>query len=357
MALIFVLILFPMLFQHISVKELHINYQKRNRIAITFFFVMLTALVMLRHESVGNDTRNYLHYFKRFAVMNWEGLSRSGLEPGYVVLSKMISLVSQNPNFFLAVSGLLVSAMIYPTYKRLTIDASLTIVLFCCMSTFYMLFSGIRQMLAIGIGVIAYDFARRRKLIFFILLVLLAMTFHTSAFMLALIYPLYHARITKKWLYILVPVMSVIFLLNGPIFGILSTVMERYTKYDGGISSTGAYTMLILFAVLTAFSFIIPDERSIDSEVIGLRNFLLLVLVLQMFAPLHELAMRMNYYYIIFIPLLIPKIVACRSKRWNQVAIAARHIMVIFFALYFFYSASRGGALHVFPYHFFWENV
>jgi hypothetical protein len=115
--------------------------------------------------------------------------------------------------------------------------------------------------------------------------------------------------------------------------------------------------MLILFAVFTAFSFIIPDERSIDSEVIGLRNFLLLVLVLQMFAPLHELAMRMNYYYIIFIPLLIPKIVACRSKRWNQVAVLGRHVMVVFFLLYFFITAHGGGALHVFPYHFFWETI
>lgn len=357
MALFLVLILFPMLIQHISVKELHINYQKRNSIAITFFFVMLTILVMLRHENVGNDTRNYMHYFSRFAVTHWERLRKSELEPGYVVLNKAISMVSKNPNFFLAVSALLVSAMIYPTYKRLLTDSALTIALFCCMSTFYMLFSGIRQMIAIGIGFVAYDFSRKNKPIFFSLMVLLAMTFHTSAFMLAAIYPLYHARITKKWLYILVPVMTVIFLFNDSIFGILSAIMERYTKYDGGISSTGAYTMLILFAVLTAFSFIIPDERSIDSEVIGLRNFLLFALVLQMFAPLHKLAMRMNYYYIIFIPLLVPKIVACRSKRWNQVAIAARHIMVVFFALYFIYSASRGGALHVFPYHFFWENV
>jgi hypothetical protein len=101
----------------------------------------------------------------------------------------------------------------------------------------------------------------------------------------------------------------------------------------------------------------VQKAKMLVGEQLSQRHFLLLVLVLQMFAPLHELAMRMNYYYIIFIPLLIPKIVACRSKRWNQVAIAARHIMVIFFALYFFYSASRGGALHVFPYHFFWENV
>jgi hypothetical protein len=31
--------------------------------------------------------------------------------------------------------------------------------------------------------------------------------------------------------------------------------------------------------------------------------------------------------------------------------------MVVVFLLYFFANAYSGGALRVFPYHFFWENV
>ena len=115
---------------------------------------------------------------------------------------------------------------------------------------------------------------------------------------------------------------------------------------------------LFLFALFAVFAFIIPDESIMDKETIGLRNFLLLSLALQMFAPLHSLAMRLNYYYIIFIPLLLPKIIGCRSKRWGQVAVVARHIMVIFFLLYFFVNIyTRDNNLNVFPYHFFWENV
>ena len=94
-----------------------------------------------------------------------------------------------------------------------------------------------------------------------------------------------------------------------------------------------------------------------DKETYGLRNLLILALALQMFAPLHSLAMRMNYYYIIFIPLLIPKIVECRSERWNQVAKAGRNVMLIFFLIYFYIGAYSGGGLNVFPYHFFWEKV
>ena len=67
--------------------------------------------------------------------------------------------------------------------------------------------------------------------------------------------------------------------------------------------------------------------------------------------------MRMNYYYIIFIPVLIPKIIQCRSEKFGNVAILGRHCMVVFFILYFFFDAKPGGGLHTFPYRFFWETI
>lgn len=357
MGLFVVLLLVPMVVQHIVIKGHRIQYQKRNKTALRFFFCLLTLLVMLRHEAIGNDTRNYIHFFEKIGRRDWYYIVDADLEIGFVFLNKVLSLITKQPQVYLAIAAVAVSAMIYPTYKRLCVDASLTIVLFCIMSTFVMMFSGIRQMLAVGIGFIAYEFARQKKLIPFMLAVLVAMTIHISAFMLAFMYPLYHSKITKKWMLVVVPLLAVVFLFNRQIFSVLTAIMAQYTKYEGSISSTGAYTMLILFAGFSAFAFLIPDEARMDRETIGLRNFLLLSLVIQMFAPLHTLAMRMNYYYIIFIPLLLPKIIQYRSKRWNQVAILGRHVMVVFFLFYFFANAYRGGGLRIFPYHFFWESI
>ena len=212
-------------------------------------------------------------------------------------------------------------------------------------------------MLAVGVGILAYECIRNKKIVLFVLCVLFAMSFHTSAFMLAFMYPIYHAKITKKWLLVVVPAIIVVFIFNRQIFSVLSIVIERYTQYDASVTQTGAYTMIFLFAIFAVFAFLIPDESLLDEETIGLRNFLLFSLILQMFAPLHTLAMRMNYYYIIFIPLLLPKIIDCKSERWSQVAVIARHVMVVFFFAYFFINASSGGGLRIFPYHFFWESV
>lgn len=351
-----VLLTIPIVFQHMPIKRM--SYERRNRILLFFFFSFLTFLIMFRHESVGNDTHNYSNLFVKFSNMSWSELSRETIEVGFSFYTKFISFFSDEPQFFLAISAIAVTLMIYPSYKRLCVDTSLTIVIFCLMSTFVMMFSGIRQMMAIGIGFIAYEFTRNKKFIPFIIAVFIALTFHTSAFMLFFMYPIYHAKITKKWLVVFAPIFLVILLYNDKIFMVLSLIIERYTRFNGDIISTGAYTMIFLFVALAIFSYLIPDETKIDKETIGLRNFLLFSLVIQFFAPLHNLAMRMNYYYIIFIPLLLPKIIEFKSEKLKQVAIVGRYVMVVFFLLYFFIiKANSDGNLHVFPYHFFWENI
>lgn len=356
MLLFIFLLIIPIVLQHVKIKG--IDYQLKNRIAFVFFWVMLTFLLMFRHKSVGTDTTSYMAFFDQVSATNWSNITDYySTEIGFTILTKQISYISAQPQFFIAVTSLLVSVMIFPTYYRLIEDSSLTIVLFCSMSTFVMMFSGIRQMLAIAIGFVAYELTRRKKLVFFILAVALAIMFHTSAFMLIFMYPLYHAKITKNWLYVIVPLFVVCLIFNNQIFGFLTVVLDSYTRFSIEGNSTGAYTMILLFLAFAVISFMIPDENEIDKETVGLRNFLLLAIFIQMFAPLHNLAMRMNYYYIIFLPLLIPKVLSIRKDGLRQVAVVGRHVMVGFFLIYTLVFMYSGGALDVVPYHFFWENA
>lgn len=356
MGVFYVLLLVPLAIQHLTIGRHSVDLQKKNTQALDVFFILLTILVALRHESIGNDTMNYANTFYGYSGLGWKDVGMQTVEFGFSYFNKIISLFTKSSQVFFGITAAMTFAMIYPTYKRLCVDSALTIVLYVTISTFVMMFSGIRQMLAIGIGFIAYEYTRNKKLVPFIIAVIIAISFHTSAFMLVFMYPLYHTRITKKWLFAVIPILIIVFVFNKTIFAYLSIIVEKYSRFEGELSSTGAYTMLILFTIFAIFAFLIPDDELLDDETIGLRNFLLLSLVVQMFAPIHTLAMRLGYYYIIFIPLLLPKIIECRSERWKQVAVVGRHIMVIFFLVYFFISA-RGGALNVFPYHFFWEKV
>ena len=356
--LVFIILIFvPLALQLAEGNSYYEKERKKRNLALAFFFLFLTMLLMFRHESVGIDTKNYIIYFRVFSNSSWKSLIGGSWEIGFAYFNKIILLFSKNVQVFFAVTAIVITCMIYPTYKRLCIDSTLTILLYVNMSTFVMMFSGIRQMLAIAIGFIAYEFTRKKRLIPYALMVALAMMFHTSAFMLILMYPVYHLKLTKKSLIAVVPILCLIFVFNEPIFTFLAEYLEKYTRFEAELSSTGAYTVLILFAMFVVFSFVIPDEKIMDTETLGLRNFMVLTLALQMFAPLHTLAMRMNYYYIIFIPLLIPKIIQYRKKDMHQIALLARPIMVAFFLGYFFYSAyTSSNNLNVFPYRFFWRG-
>lgn len=351
----YILVFVPLVIQHVRIKG--IDYQKKNIFALKVFFAWVLFLLMFRAASVGNDTVNYMNAFKS---INWYGLSNIDMfstERGFVLYTWVISIITDNAQVYLAVSALICIILMLPTYLRLCEDTTLSIAIFCVLSTFVMMFSGIRQMLAISIGFLAYRYVRKKQIVPWVIVSFLAMSIHTSAIMLFLMYPLYHARITKKWLWVVFPIIIIVFIFNEQIFSVIGVYIDEYTRFDSSIEETGAYMMILLFAILGAFAFIIPGNEELDAEIIGLRNFLLIAIIIQLFVPLNALIMRMGYYFIIFIPLLIPQIIKNRAQEWEKIALFSRHIMVTVFILYFLYSMQNNQPLNVVPYSFCWEGV
>lgn len=329
--------------------------QLRNRTVMGLFWWMILVLLVLRHETVGIDLAAYRYIFQTIADSSWkEAIGRSP-EVGYNFLYKFLSVLTDDFRWVMVLSAILAVWGIASAYGRYSRDALLTIAIFLVMSNFTVLFSGLRQSIAISMGFYAFEQVRRRRPVRFIMWVGLAMLFHTSAFMLLFLYPLYHLPITRRSLLWVVPALGAILAFNGQLFALMQMLLRRFTEYEVEAGSTGAYAMLTLFVLFGVFCFVIPEERKLDRDTRGMRNFLLFAIALQMFAPLHSLAMRMNYYYMAFIPLVIPRVIHCRSIRWGRAALLGRYVMVAFFLTYFLVTASRENLLQTYPYHFFWE--
>ena len=87
-----------------------------------------------------------------------------------------------------------------------------------------------------------------------------------------------------------------------------------------------------------------------------MRNLLLLSIVLQIFALMHPLSMRMNYYFLIFVPILIPRIASRSKKQFAQIGQLSVIVMSVFFMCYFLYGViTDNDALNIYPYVPFWE--
>ena len=79
MGVFFILLVFPIIWQHVKVGNSVVRYKKKSIEAIAIFFSILTVLVMFRHESVGTDTPNYIYYFNKYSNLAWNNIYKGAL--------------------------------------------------------------------------------------------------------------------------------------------------------------------------------------------------------------------------------------------------------------------------------------
>lgn len=331
--------------------------RERQKYVIGTFFIIYFLLLALRHESVGVDLQRYLPFFNRVAKTPWGNLfSSSNKEPGYLVLNKLIGTLFPNERIFIILISLITVLPIMKFYTDESENAILSMAIFLILPSFQMLFSGLRQAIAMAFAVPAYYATKKKKLIPFILFVILAILFHKSAFIMFAFYPIYHMNITRNKVVLLVPIMVGVYALRKRVFGFLFRFLSDDFEHYNQVSDTGAYAMLLLFALFAIFSYVCASNEQIDRDIIGLRNILLLSVGIQIFAAVNVLAMRMNYYFIIFIPILIPKIINRTPEKDRALYRALSLIMIVFFVSYFLLSARKSAdIMRLYPYKFFWE--
>lgn len=333
--------------------------EKRNRMTFFLFFAGFFLLLALRDITVGRDLYTYKGIFERCAAVSFGKLPNMKWELGFTVYSKIVSLIAKDYRLFLIVTALITLVPIYKLYSRENKYAFLGIILFINMPCFLMIFSGLRQAVAISIGVLAYMALDNKKYLLSVLLVILAMFFHISAFILVLLYPVYFLRIRAKHLLIILPVMAVVYMLRVPLLVfVLGFMPGQYIEFYGEVQQTGAIGMMLLFLIFFAFAFVILDEEAMSKRDYFMRNTLLISTVFQFFVPIHGLIQRASYYYLIFVPLSIISIVKAPKRYLKSVSKLAVVVISCFFSLYFFYNAlfSTDNLLDVFPYKFFWSG-
>ena len=338
------------------------DIKRVNKIIIFTFFSAFLLLLAFRDRSVGVDLKNYYIYFQKYSLYDFKDLlyhiktpGKNDLEAGYIILNWLISRLTDNFNYFLGIIAIISVVPVAALYYQNSEHAYLSTILFTTIGIFPMFFSGLRQILAVSVGILAYSAAKNKKIIRFVLLVFLATLFHRTAFVLILLYPCCHLKLKKNYLIIIIPILAVFFAFNKPIFLWLVKFIPDVGEVE--IITTNAYTMLFLYLIFAIWSFAIGDETKFDAETFGLRNILLIVVIIQMFASVNTLAMRMNYYFLPLIPLLISKIIDRAKPNLQEISVLSNVIICVFFTFYRIYSMySSEDILQIYPYIPFWKG-
>lgn len=154
---------------------------------LKIMFFILAFLMMFRGSSVGNDTEDYAYLFQTINYyVDYYGvidsfLSTSRYEAGFIVLNRLIGLLFKNSQWLFIFTGLFVAFAFGRFFYQYSLIPWLSTFMFLTLQFFDLSMSGLRQILAIAVLSFAYDFLIKRKLIPFVILVLVASSFHSSA--------------------------------------------------------------------------------------------------------------------------------------------------------------------------------
>ena len=149
---------------------------------IVLIAVTLTLVSALRGLTIGRDLINYIPRYSTLGSSDWGSLftlaDRYSFEYGFAVFCKLLYMIDPDPGFFLIVTSVIIGLGFYKFSKLSKLP----------LTTFFIIYSFglygssmniVRQFLAFSIFVFGIRFLTERKLIKYILVVLLAMSIHT----------------------------------------------------------------------------------------------------------------------------------------------------------------------------------
>ena len=335
--------------------------EKRHVWGIILMTLLFTALVALRHPSMGIDlhygeSTGYLASYHKFSEMSFREVidmvqsnGWENYESGYIVFNKLLTYISADDQVLLigcAILSIVPIGLLIALYSK---DYDFSMVVYLGLSLGLIVFSALRQAIAVGICTLSFPFIRRKQWAPFLLLVFLAWLFHGSAIAFLFAYPAYHWNL-KKWQRLLgVPLLVGIFLGRNQIFRIAMKLLDK----DAVPEDTNAYRLMVVFGLVYLFCVVFWDKEDDTSG--GFLNVFYFACVCQCFSSINAIAERLGYFFMVGLVIALPNIVMnlknVKIRMLFKYGICSAFVA---FGLYSFYSCYWS---QTYPYHFFWENL
>lgn len=239
----------------------------------------LLLIFSLQDFSVSVDTAEYMRQYEIIPELSAAEMLRHKFEIGYVLLCRGLAFLFQDRRILLLVMGCLILIPFSRSFEQETKAPMVAWMAFLALGMFQHAIIYWRQLAAMAILTFSYRFIRQRKLGPFLLVVLLAMTFHKMSAVFVIVYFIYALPVNKWLLFAGIGIAILAGCFCEPIMTfILTYVYEYHPMYhirDGG------ETLLVVLWILTLLSYWILKDRMNDGRVRLAFIMLLIAAVLQ----------------------------------------------------------------------------
>lgn len=340
----------------ISVLFCKIRLKDRKKTICTWQFLVLFVLLGFRHPSMGVDLGygsfyGYLGRFTDIAAFSWKQAFTeevANYERGYIVFNKLISVVSDNEQWLLLCCAFVsILPIMYVIYRK-SVSPTFSVYIYMGLPIFLLLFSGLRQNIAIGICFASILFIQDREPVKFALCVLFASWFHSTALVFLMAYPVYHVKLGPSLRKLTVPMLGVVYIFRYPIFYIVGRLFKENPTAD----NNGAITLFLVFTLIYIFDMLYLDRSDEEN---GLLNIFYIACCAQAIGGVYSTVIRVGYYFMTSLILLLPLIIQRVEKR--QDALFLKIVIGICFVLFGIYSIRNGSWAESFPYYWMWDSI
>lgn len=343
---------------------------KDNSDRLRKFYVGIISVILifqsgLRNVAVGEDTFTYYLAFKEITRMSWSNVEQSfweyfrfgiGKDPGFLIFQKAFQYITIDFQWFLMFIAVLFftsfGIFLYKNTSKIS-DCVIAYVVYSVMFYTFYSYTGLRQTIAMSIILLGYEFIKKRKIVWFVLTILLASLFHKSALIFLLFYGLTYIKSTKILIWSALFSFPVLFLLSAKISYSFIALTGSYSEYE----TTDKYkpitfvTLMIGLALLAALNHDAIVKKSKYFR-FYYTAFSMAVFFMAFVFEIHGY-MRVVQYFSFFMVLLIPEIINS-MERFSKKIKYGLSIITLSILVSLFIKANISQEV---KYAFFWEEM
>ena len=327
--------------------------QRKNAIFGFCSFLILVFFSGFRGDFT-SDYKNYASLFHTYNLYSLPEVLTINFyqEKGYVVFSRLIGEFTNNPMYLMLSTSIFIVFIFFKEFKRNSIKIWLSVLLFINIGAYYTSFNIMRHIIAVAIVFSGSKFLYDREFFKYLVTILIASLFHTTAIVLIPFYFILNTKYNKRnFTAISVSSVIIIIFIKDILNIVFRFTFQKYANFDYGITGLNLTSAVVPIAILL---FVLFNKNIICLNDIKTRIWFNATFYYAIFSALGlriQMIQRIAEFFAPYILLLIPLVISnIRSK--NQ-RIIYYYSIVVLLILYNYITLSGTGYD---PYYFIWNK-
>lgn len=322
--------------------------KKKDRGTVIFLIFFVLAFVAAFRYRTGTDFHAYYRtylYADKFKKGDFT-------DPGFTIFAMIADFLFQGKNGALTILAAIVTIALFVfTITKRSENITVSLLLFIFIGCFTGMFNGVRQYLATGILFAGFHFVQEKKMLKWLLTVLLASSIHITAILMVFVYFVCNLKYNFKTIMLYMIIAVVLLFSYEPLFNLVGVLKQEGidTGLDYVTRQVNMFRILVQCAPVILLLFVPQNKINEDGECKTLFNICLLNAAFAVASINSVYFARFFIYTMCFQVLMYPKMLDKMDVNTKKILTT---LLIILYALFWFYEVANSSTLNNFQWIF-----